>query len=455
MFGPFSSAGAFRAIARCLVHAAVALSLGLVVIRMVRNRPTLSAALMLILLSCDLAISNSRLVFTVPQALFETKPEVLEHIEAEERARPAPGPFRVHRMALWNPPGWAKTPSPDRVRDFVAWERGTLQPKYGIDLGVEYTHTIGVAELYDYEWYFNGFNRNVDNAETARRLKIKAGESIVYYPRRGFDIWNTRYFILPQFPNGWSDAMRANAAFLFNTRPVFPEPDRFTGKDLQARYRQWVETKDYRIERNLQEYPRAWVIHDARMVKPTTGLSSETRRQTFEEMLYANDLYWHDESKVAFDPRQVAWVPRDVIDEVGPGLSRRRTTKSEEVKVSYPSPQQVVLDVELDSPGLVVLADVMYPGWTLTINDKPAPIYRVNGLMRGALAPAKRCRLVYTYAPLSFYAGMVVSGVGLALLVLSGLYCIYRPIDPVLAAASLHDAQFANDPGEYTETGSG
>src|SRR5262249_50184831 len=150
----------------------------------------LSAALMLILLTCDLAISNSRLVFTVPQALFETKPEVLELIEAEERARPAPGPFRVHRMALWNPPGWATTASPDRVRDFVAWERGTLQPKYGIDQGVEYTHTIGVAELYDYEWYFNGFNRKVDNAKTARSLKIKPGESIVYYTRRGFDIWN-------------------------------------------------------------------------------------------------------------------------------------------------------------------------------------------------------------------------------------------------------------------------
>jgi hypothetical protein len=436
-----------------LVHAAVALGLGLVLFRMVRSRPALSAALMLILLTCDLAISNARLVFTVPQALFETKPEVLEHIEVEERARPAPGPFRVHRMALWNPPGWTKTPSADRVSDFVAWERGTLQPKYGIDLGVEYTHTIGVAELYDYEWYFNGFNRKVDDAETARRLRIKAGESIVYYPRRGFDIWNTRYFILPQFPNGWSDAMRANAAFLFNTRAVFPEPDRFTGKDREARYREWVDTKDYRIERNLQEFPRAWVVHDARMVKPTLGLSSETRKQAFEEMLYANDLYWHDEAKVFFDARQIAWVPSDVFEEVGPGLSRRRTTKSEEVKVSYPSPHQVVLDVELESPGLVVLADVMYPGWTLTINGKPAPIYRVNGLMRGALAPAKRSRLVYTYAPRSFYVGIVVSVASLLALLLSSLYCIYRPIDPVLAAASLLGSQIAQDPGESRETG--
>jgi hypothetical protein len=446
MFGPFSREGAYWAIVRCLIHAAVVLGSGLLIFLLVRSRPTLSAAFMLLLLTCDLAISSARHVFTVPQALFEAKPEVLEHIEAEERAHPAPGPFRVHRMAIWNPPGWSMTPSSDRVSDFVAWERGTLQPKYGIDLGIEYTHTIGVAELYDYEWYFNGFPRKVDDARTAGRLHIKAGESIVYYPRRGFDLWNTRYFILPQFPNGWNDAMRANAAFLFGSRQVFPPPDRFTGKDREARYREWVETKDYRIERNLQALPRAWVVHDVRVVKPTEGLSSETRRQMIEEILYANDVYWHDSAKVSFDPLQVAWAPSDIIGEISPGLSRRRATASEEVKVTYPSPQQAVLEVELESPGLVVLADVMYPGWSLTIDDKPAPIYRVNGLMRGALVPAQRHRLVYTYAPRSFQVGLVVSGMGLATLLLVGLFCLKQPIDPILSAHALRDSQFAEAP---------
>jgi hypothetical protein len=443
IFGPFDSEGAFQAIVRCLVHAALVLALGLVVFLLVRIRPTISAALMLGLLTCDLAVSNARYVFTVPQALFETKPEVLERIEAEERAHPAPGPFRVHRMALWNPPGWHRAFSPDRDSDFVAWERGTLQPKYGIDLGVEYTHTIGVAELYDYEWYFNGFDRKVDDAGLASGLGIKKGESIVYYTRRGFDLWNTRYFVIPQFPNGWTDTLRATAAFLFSTRPVYPEPDRFTGTDRMARFREWVETKDYRIERNLQECPRAWVVHDVRIVKPIEGLSGETRKQALEEILYANDLYWHDDSKVSFDPLQVAWVPSDVIAEVSPGLSRQRRAASEDVKVTYPSSQQAVLDVELESPGLVVLADVIYPGWTLTIDGKPAPIYRVNGLMRGALVPAKRHRLVYTYAPRSFQVGLVVSLVGLVALLVFTLYCIRRPIERMLEASSQIDSQIA------------
>ena len=74
-----------------------------------------------------------------------------------------------------------------------------------------------------------------------------------------------------------------------------------------------------------------------------------------------------------------------------------RRAPSETVKVTYPTPQRAVLEVELKSPGLVVLSDVYYPGWMLTIDDKPATIYRVNRMMRGASVPSGAHRLVYTY----------------------------------------------------------
>ena len=94
----------------------------------------------------------------------------------------------------------------------------------------------------------------------------------------------------------------------------------------------------------------------------------------------------------------------------------------------------MVLEVELESPGLVVLADVSYPGWQLTIDDKPARSIGSTRLMRGALVPAKHHRLVYTYAPQSFQIGLVVSVMGLAGLLLFGLFCKLRPVDHVLAA---------------------
>jgi hypothetical protein len=442
MFGPLDAEGAVRAIVRSLVHALAALALGLLALKLVPGRPAVSGALMLVALSFDLAVANARFIFTVPQSLFETKPEVLELIEREERARPAPGPFRVHRMPLWNPPGWNMTESPDRVSDFVGWERGTLQPKYGIDLGVQYTHTFGVAELYDYEWFFSGFPRTVHDATIARALGIHVGDKVLYYPRRGFDLWNTRYFILPCYPNGWNDEQRATAAFRDQTRSVYPGADQFVGPGGPGEQKQWILTKDYQILRNELEYPRAWVVHRARAVAQPVGLSRLSRKAAVEEILYANDHYWSDDTKVSFDPHELAWISNDDIAEVGPNLSDRPPARSEKVSVTYPSPQQAVLEVDLESPGMVVLADVDYPGWQLTIDGQPAKIYRANQMMRGALVPAKHHTLVYTFRPQSFQVGQVVSVAGLAGLLLFGLFCAVRPVDPVLAAASLVDSQF-------------
>ncbi len=77
------------------------------------------------------------------------------------------------------------------------------------------------------------------------------------------------------------------------------------------------------------------------------------------------------------------------------------------------TPQRVELETTLDRPGLVILADVHYPGWTLTLDGEPAAILRANGMMRGAAVPSGRHRLVYEYRPQSFRLGGVVSIVGL------------------------------------------
>ncbi len=107
-----------------------------------------------------------------------------------------------------------------------------------------------------------------------------------------------------------------------------------------------------------------------------------------QEILYADDPIWNKRHDRAYDPRRLAWVGNDEFQHVRAGLSGKTPRPSEAVKVTYPNPQQAVLDVTLDSPGLVVLADIYYPGWELKIDGKPAPIYRVNGVMRGAAVPA-------------------------------------------------------------------
>ena len=174
-------------------------------------------------------------------------------------------------------------------------------------------------------------------------------------------------------------------------------------------------------------------MHSARAIKPVEGLSRKPRADDKKEILYSGDLFWKDPTLTLFDPREVAWVNYNDLAQIMPKLSGQLPRKSESVKVNYPNPQRAILEVTLESAGLVILSDIDYPGWQLTIDDEPAPIYRVNVSMRGALVAAGPHRLDYSFAPRSFQIGLIGSIVGLAVWLLLGLFCVFRPVHPLLA----------------------
>jgi hypothetical protein len=296
---------------------------------------------------------------------------------------------------------------------------------------------MGVAELYDYEFFFGGFPWTVRSSEMAKLLNIEVGKKVIYFPRKSFDMWNTRYFVLPVYANGWLDEFRAFASFLEQTERIYPAPDAFLGPGGTEKFTEWTEKLDLQVRRNLLCFPRAWVVHDVRRIEPVSGLSREARKAAMQEITYAGDLIWHDQFLEAFDAHHVAWVDKDQIEKLGPFLSGRRPRPSETVKVTYPDPEHVVLEATLESPGLLILADVYYPGWKLTIDDQPAPIYRVNRAMRGAALRSGHHRLVYSYEPLSFKAGCAISLLGFAAMGLLSLICVYRPVDPVVSEYSV------------------
>ena len=65
----------------------------------------------------------------------------------------------------------------------------------------------------------------------------------------------------------------------------------------------------------------------------------------------------------------------------------------ESVVVTNPSPQRVELRARLTRPGLVILSDVFYPGWRLTIDGQETPVLRANRMMRGA--PVAQARIFW------------------------------------------------------------
>jgi hypothetical protein len=63
---------------------------------------------------------------------------------------------------------------------------------------------------------------------------------------------------------------------------------------------------------------------------------------------------------------------------------------------------------------------------------KSAPIYRVDGMMRGAAVSSGAHRLVYTYSPRSRRIGRLVSSAGLVVQLILGLSCVRWPVSPIL-----------------------
>jgi hypothetical protein len=438
LFGPFDPSGGYEAILRSLGQAAIVFGLGFVLVFVARTRPSLAGSAAVIIMTADLMAANARFIVTVPQSVFESTPEVLKIIEAAERTDPSPGPFRIHRVPSWNPPGWYTTASKDRDYELTSWELETMQPKHGINHGVQFTHTLGVAELYDYEWYFNGFPRKIHDPGVARSLGIELEKEVVYFPRRAYDMWNTRYMIVPYWHGGWRDEYRGYASFVYETEQIYPDPKRFReSKGREELERNWIETSDFKVLRNRQEFPRAWVVHTARRTLPVKGLSRASRSEAFQEILYAGDQFWNDSTLRVYDPRSLAWVGNDDMIALLPFMSGDRPRPTETVKVTYPDPQHAELEVTLESSGLVVLSDIYYPGWELTVDGKPTPVHRVNGLMRGAGLTKGPHRLVYTYKPWSFRVGMLVSIAGLVAFLLVGIAFLRWPVDPLLASTDI------------------
>ena len=168
--------------------------------------------------------------------------------------------------------------------------------------------------------------------------------------------------------------------------------------------------------RNQTPYPRSWIVHNLRPVRAVHGLNREDRDAPMKEILFSNDFLWHDPTLIVHDPKALAWVEEADVAAIVPALSGRITLPSEKAEIRSYEAERVEIDANLVSPGLVVLADIFYPGWELTIDGVKAPIYRVNRMMRGALTASGKHHLVFAYRPLSFRFGLACTIAGFAIL---------------------------------------
>ena len=140
----------------------------------------------------------------------------------------------------------------------------------------------------------------------------------------------------------------------------------------------------WKVYENPTGYPRAWVVHAARL-EPSDKVAAETV------------------SGGGFDARRTVLVERPVVVEAaGDGAGEL---------VSYPVMQanRMAMEVRAESRGMLVISENYYPGWRAAVNGQPAEIYRVDGALRGVVVPPGSSRVTLDYSPASVYWGGALS----------------------------------------------
>ncbi|MBY0587599.1 YfhO family protein [bacterium] len=368
---------------------------------------------LLMLSAIDLAIAHRDIALTMPQSRFDVEPESLARI-AEYHDQHHPGePYRVHRTRLFEPTRFFHTSSSDRVAEQVAWERKTAQPKYGLSMGIDYTKTEGTMNLYDIDFFFAPWV--VPAPSSVRQSAGRPIDRIVYYPRTGFDLWNTRYFVLPK-QMVLDDVERGILTLLTSKR----------GEPLPVVAEWPVAEDDCVIFENVDALPRAWVVHEVEVWPTIDNMRRAPRVEPMERLLYrsldAGIPLWQGRPFGDYPLDRRAMVepssPQDISSLLLLQRQQPASKPASSVHVRREGSQRVVLDVDTEQAGLVVLAESHYPGWEATVDKMPVVIHRTNRAMRGVMVPAGKHDVCFEYRSKRFVTGGIVSTISFALALL-------------------------------------
>jgi hypothetical protein len=88
-----------------------------------------------------------------------------------------------------------------------------------------------------------------------------------------------------------------------------------------------------------------------------------------------------------------------------------------EVVIRSLEPERVEIAASTPRPAILVLTDLYWPGWRVSVDGAPQPILRANYLLRGVALGPGRHMVVFTYASVPARIGAALTALGvLALL---------------------------------------
>jgi hypothetical protein len=158
-----------------------------------------------------------------------------------------------------------------------------------------------------------------------------------------------------------------------------------------------IHSGDVKIYENLNVLPRAFVMHQAKIITDTN--SAVTHLQAAD-----------------FDFRTTLVCQNKPDEEIG--LSTLGQPNSgDNVTITTYTPEKIELSVKLNSPGWLVLTDTYYPGWQAYIDHLETEILQTNIMFRAIKVPAGQHHIIFRYVPGSFYLGLLLSLAGFSIFI--------------------------------------
>jgi hypothetical protein len=170
----------------------------------------------------------------------------------------------------------------------------------------------------------------------------------------------------------------------------------------------WRRVEDHRetaVYENTNARPRAWLVPEAIAAGP-------------EEILNAIKT-----SRLAdgrpFDPARTA-----LVEDSRSAFSAENFDAGATAEVTRLSGGWADVRTSATSASFLVMSDIYYPGWGVSIDGQPAKLVLTDYTLRGVVVPAGAHRLRFTFQPASLWVGAAISVA--SLIALGGICVVSR-----------------------------
>lgn len=151
---------------------------------------------------------------------------------------------------------------------------------------------------------------------------------------------------------------------------------------------------------NLTVGPRAWMVHEYRLESPGGSTTGSLPDESVLRRLLAP----------GFDPA------RSVILSEEPTIAPRPAGAPPEIDVRDPSHHRVVVEVDTEAPGILVLADVWYPEWGVWVDGERHSLLRADHALRAVALESGEHVVEFRYEASAHRRGIWIRNASLLLI---------------------------------------